>query len=117
MEPTDAHLTTAIAQSTCPTSISGGTQQMGGGILTPMALSPGDTRTGSIVTSKEEEEDSSNAASSDCKSPGQRYANSKFVYLFFSCLFSVLFPFYYQFCFFSFSEIFFVLINFMSRNF
>lgn len=70
MEPTN--LTTVTAQSSCPTAISGGIQT-GGGILSPMALSPGDTRTGSMVTSKEEEEDSSNAASSDCKSPGQRY--------------------------------------------
>lgn len=76
MEPTDAQLTTATAQSSCPTAISGGTQQTGGGILSPMAISP-ETRTGSIVTSKEEEEDSSNAASSDCKSPGQRYVNIK----------------------------------------
>lgn len=74
MEPTDARLTTATAQSSCPTTISGGTQQTGGAILSPMAISPGDTRTGSMVTSKEEE-DSSNAASSDCKSPGQRYVN------------------------------------------
>lgn len=36
------------------------------------AFSTADTRTGSMATSKEEE-DSSNAASSDCKSPGQRY--------------------------------------------
>lgn len=73
MEPTE--LTTVTAQSSCPTAISGGIQQTGGGILSPMAVSPGDTRTGSIVTSKEDEEDSSNAASSDCKSPGQRYVN------------------------------------------
>lgn len=73
MEPTDAQLTTATAQSSGPAVISGGTQQTGGGMLSPMALSPGDTRTGSMVTSKEDEEDSSNAASSDCKSPGQRY--------------------------------------------
>lgn len=33
------------------------------------------TTTGSMVTSKEDEEDSSNPASSDCKSPGQRYVN------------------------------------------
>ncbi|XP_037024919.1 uncharacterized protein LOC119066502 isoform X2 [Bradysia coprophila] len=72
MEPTDAQLTTATTQSSCPTTISGGTQQTGGSILSPMALSPGETRTGSMVTSKEDEEDSSNAASSDCKSPGQR---------------------------------------------
>lgn len=100
MEPTDAQLTTAIAQSTCASAISGGTQQTGGGILSPMALSPGDTRTGSIVTSKEEEEDSSNAASSDCKSPGQRYVEisncfpSFFFALFFSS-FSELFSFYF----------------------
>lgn len=36
--------------------------------------SPADTRTGSMATSKDDE-DSSNAASSDCKSPGQRYVN------------------------------------------
>lgn len=81
MEPTE--LTTVTAQSSCPTAISGGIQQQtGGGILSPMAVSPGDTRTGSIVTSKEEEEDSSNAASSDCKSPGQRYVNmDKLIFL------------------------------------
>lgn len=75
MEPTDAQLTTATAQSSCPT------QQTGGSVLSPMALSPG---TGSMVTSKEDEEDSSNAASSDCKSPGQRYVNIKIYFPFFS---------------------------------
>lgn len=29
----------------------------------------------SMATSKDDDEDSSNAASSDCKSPGQRYVN------------------------------------------
>lgn len=83
MEPTDSHqLTTATAQSTCPTTISGGTQQTGGSVLSTMAISPGDTRTGSMVTSKEEEEDSSNAASSDCKSPGQRYVQFILLYFF-----------------------------------
>lgn len=49
--------------------------------LTPIqkdtTLSPNsaETQAGSLVTSKEDEEDSSNAASSDCKSPGQRYVN------------------------------------------
>lgn len=75
MEPTDAQLTTATAQLSCPT------QQTGGSVLSQMALSPGDTRTGSMVTSKEEE-DSSNAASSDCKSPGQRYVNIKNIFAF-----------------------------------
>lgn len=89
MEPTDA-----TALSSCPTTISGGTQQLGGGLLSPMALSPGDTRTGSMVTSKEEEEDSSNAASSDCKSPGQRYVviiRKKNIF-FLPILFSFKFP-------------------------
>lgn len=43
--------------------------------LSPTAGEVQTTTTGSMVTSKEEEEDSSNPASSDCKSPGQRYVN------------------------------------------
>lgn len=68
MEPTDAQLNAATAPSSFPA------QQSGCGVLIPMSPG-GDTRTGSMVTSKEDEEDSSNAASSDCKSPGQRYVN------------------------------------------
>lgn len=77
----------ATSSATCPTTISGSSTQGGGlqGILNPidmMSLSPGDTRTGSMATSKEEEDDSSNAASSDCKSPGQRYVNFFSIILF-----------------------------------
>ena len=70
MDPTDAQMS-----STCPGTNS--TQQGGGGIQTvcDFTLSPDDTRTGSMATSKDEEDDTSNAASSDCKSPGQRYVN------------------------------------------
>ncbi|KAJ6636571.1 Cyclic nucleotide-gated cation channel alpha-3 [Pseudolycoriella hygida] len=66
MDPNVAHLTTANAQLTCPT------QQVSGAVVSPVALTPGDTRISSMVTSVEDDEDSSNAASSDCKSPGQR---------------------------------------------
>lgn len=41
----------------------------------PSAGGEAHTNAGSMATSKEDEEDSSNAASSDCKSPGQRYVN------------------------------------------
>lgn len=73
MEPSD----TSVALASCP-PVPGGGPVAGahhGSGLNPndAGLSPGDTRTGSGVTSKEEEEDSSNAVSSDCKSPGQRY--------------------------------------------
>ncbi|XP_055707995.1 uncharacterized protein LOC129804572 isoform X4 [Phlebotomus papatasi] len=63
MEPTDIHLsgTAAICQGTSST------------LSPPDAItSPGIVRTESNATSREDEEDSSNAASSDCKSPGQR---------------------------------------------
>lgn len=82
MDPNDIHLTTATT-TTCSTTLANSLQGGGGaggggssgvfGMLSPIdtGLSPGDTRTGSMATSKEEE-DSSNAASSDCKSPGQR---------------------------------------------
>lgn len=72
MEPSNIQLTTATS-TTCSTTIASSVHQGGGGMLSPIdtGLSPGDTRTGSMATSKEEE-DSSNAASSDCKSPGQR---------------------------------------------
>lgn len=73
MEPADAQLaSTALAT----TSMVGGGASTGvctGHNTSDAGLSPGETHTGSGVTSKEEEEDSSNAASSDCKSPGQRY--------------------------------------------
>lgn len=76
-------------QTGCTSTISGGDMQytgdVGGGghhhhhhssnVLSPQTdttFSPGDTHTGSLVTSKDDEDDSSNAASSDCKSPGQR---------------------------------------------
>lgn len=42
------------------------------------------TTTGSMATSKGDEEDSSNAASSDCKSPGQRYVNLRLWFIFIS---------------------------------
>ncbi|XP_059622102.1 uncharacterized protein LOC132265433 isoform X2 [Phlebotomus argentipes] len=63
MEPTDVQLsgTAAICQGTSST------------LSPPDAItSPGIARTESNATSREDEEDSSNAASSDCKSPGQR---------------------------------------------
>lgn len=63
MDPVDASAAGA-------TSSSAG----GGHVLSPSETiaSPGGlTRTGSNATSREDE-DSSNAASSDCKSPGQR---------------------------------------------
>lgn len=113
MEPADTQLTTTSAALTsCPTpSVSGGGLTVGGASgggtnsnsqhgqhsagLSPTdaGLSPGDTQTGSAITSKEDEEDSSNAASSDCKSPGQRYVNlllhcfhNVFFLYFFFCL-------------------------------
>lgn len=67
MEPTDIHLsgTAAICQGTSST------------LSPPDAItSPGIVRTESNATSREDEEDSSNAASSDCKSPGQRWVFS-----------------------------------------
>lgn len=75
MEPVDKQLTT-----TCPTTaIVGGISGGGATASTAISLlsptSPGETQTGSMVTSKEDEEDSSLAASSDGKSPGQRYVN------------------------------------------
>lgn len=44
---------------------------------TETALSPlgVEAQSGSMATSKDDDEDSSNAASSDCKSPGNRYVN------------------------------------------
>ncbi|GAB0099776.1 pneumococcal serine-rich repeat protein isoform X1 [Sergentomyia squamirostris] len=63
MDPSDVHLsgTATIIQGTSST------------LSPPEALlSPGIQRTESNATSREDEEDSSNAASSDCKSPGQR---------------------------------------------
>lgn len=91
MEPvTDAQ----SATNTLAATIMGGGNSSGGGggtsahhhhattLLNPKAeaTSPmsGDAHanlSGSMATSKEDEEDSSNAASSDCKSPGQRYVN------------------------------------------
>lgn len=44
-------------------------------VLSPTGAEAQTTTTGSMVTSKEDEEDSSNPASSECKSPGQRYVN------------------------------------------
>lgn len=95
MEPADTQLaTTALTSSSCPTTaVGGGGGGLGAGTSgghaggggaqhatrlspTDAGLSPGE-QTGSGVTSKEED-DSSNAASSDCKSPGQRYVNSLF---------------------------------------
>ena len=64
MDPVDAGATGGSSSSAA-----------GGNVLSPSETiaSPGGlTRTGSNVTSREDEEDSSNAASSDCKSPGQR---------------------------------------------
>ncbi|XP_055295975.1 uncharacterized protein LOC129565282 isoform X3 [Sitodiplosis mosellana] len=98
MEPiTDTQLTATSTLTSCPTAtIMSGNSSVGSSASThhhhlhnahgqPMtllspktetALSPtggeAHTTTGSMVTSKEDEEDSSNAASSDCKSPGQR---------------------------------------------
>lgn len=40
--------------------------------LSPLGV---EAQSGSMATSKDDDEDSSNAASSDCKSPGQRYVN------------------------------------------
>lgn len=90
MEPADTQLaTTALTSSSCQTAVVGGSGlgagTSGGGTQhgtcaglspTDAGLSPGE-HTGSGVTSKEED-DSSNAASSDCKSPGQRYVNLLF---------------------------------------
>lgn len=83
MEPADTQLTTTSAA--LGGGMAGGLGATGSGTqhgmhcsgLSPIdaGLSPGETQTGSGVTSKEDEEDSSNAASSDCKSPGQRYVN------------------------------------------
>lgn len=97
MEPGDTQLTTtSTAHASCPTtSMAGGGMSAGIGAAgsgaqhamhcsglspTDAGLSPGETQTGSGVTSKEDEEDSSNAASSDCKSPGQRYVNLLFMF-------------------------------------
>lgn len=94
MDPGDIHLTTTTSTA-CSTSNAnnaggiggsgfgtGGSGVGGGGMLSPIdtGLSPGDTRTGSMATSKEEE-DSSYAASSDCKSPGQRYVNFNSIHI------------------------------------
>lgn len=85
MDPvTDAQ----AATNTLSATIMGGGNSSGGGshhhatLLTPKTettLSPlgvgAQTISGSMATSKDDDEDSSNAASSDCKSPGQRYVN------------------------------------------
>lgn len=89
MDPVDAHLG-ASGLSSCPKaaivgssgcggnsgSTAGGAQLHSANALGPaQATRSPDTQTGSMVTSKEDEEDST-AASSECKSPGQRYVNS-----------------------------------------
>lgn len=65
MDPADAQLASTAMATTSMVGLS----------PSDAGLSPGEPHTGSGVTSKEDEEDSSNAASSDCKSPGQRYVN------------------------------------------
>lgn len=88
MEPvTDAQ---SAANTLSATIMGGGNSSVGSGtsaqhhhhatLLSPKAetaLSPlgAETQSGSMATSKDDDEDSSNAASSDCKSPGQRYVN------------------------------------------
>lgn len=96
MEPiTDTQLTTANTLTSCPTAtiMSGNSSGASGSsahhhgqptmslnpknetLLSPTGGEAQTTTTGSMVTSKEDEEDSSNPASSDCKSPGQRYVD------------------------------------------
>lgn len=79
MDPADAQLASTAMATTSMVGLS----------PSDAGLSPGEPHTGSGVTSKEDEEDSSNAASSDCKSPGQRYVNLWFsikINAFFFCL-------------------------------
>lgn len=89
MDPVDAHLGASGLSSYSKAAIGGssgcggnsGSTAGGAQLHSVNALGPAEatrspeTQTGSMVTSKEDEEDST-AASSECKSPGQRYVNS-----------------------------------------